>query len=222
MYYVKIKVEQTSCSLAVATSDGKVAMEILEYILLNDDDALFLVRITKCNDELTKYLKIIDKHPSTKFIQILEKTPITLDFLAVISDTTGIKAFEESYCFVKPPIVVKDGCKIYSLIVPDLSLLTQAYSKLRNVGDWKLLEIKKINTKKPVLTEAQRRVLKVAWEMGYFSSRRKVTLEDVSRVLGISKSTVHKHLKDSISKLVERYMVEKRAEKDLTELLQNY
>ncbi len=221
MYYVKIKVEQTSCSLAVATSDGKVAMEILEYILLNDNDALFLVRITKCNDELTKYLKIIDKHPSTKFIQILEKTPITLDFLAVISDTTGIKAFEESYCFVKPPIVVEDGYKIYSLIVPDLSLLTQAYSKLRKVGDWKLLEIRKINTKKPVLTEAQRRVLKVAWEMGYFSSRRKVTLKDVSRVLGISKSTVHKHLKDSISKLVERYMVEKRAEKDLNELLQN-
>ncbi len=221
MYYAKVKVEQTSCSLAVATQDGNIAMEILEYILLNDEDALFLVRVTKSGGELSKYLRIIDEHPSTRFIQILEKTPTTLDFLAVIRDTTGIKAFEEAYCFIKPPIIVESGCKVYNLIVPDVSFLTQAYSKLKSVGEWKLIEVRRIVSKKPVLTEAQRKVLKVAWEMGYFSNRREVTLRDVSKALGISKSTAHKHLKDSISKLVERYMAEKIAEKDLGELLQS-
>ncbi len=221
MYYAKVRVEQTSCSLAIATQDGSISMEILEYILLNDEDVLFLVRVTKLNEDLSKYLCMIYEHPSTRFVQILEKTPTTLDFLSVIRDTAGIKAFEESYCFVKPPIIVENGCKIYGLIIPDLSFLSQAYSKLKNVGEWKLLEVRRIVDEKPVLTEAQRRVLKVAWEMGYFSSRREATLKDVSRALGISKSTAHKHLKDSISKLVERYMAEERVEKDLSELLQN-
>jgi hypothetical protein len=219
MYYAKVKVEQTSCSLAVATQDGRIAMEILEYIILNEDDALFLVRVTKSDEEnITRYLKLIDEHPSTIFIQILEKTPTNLDFLAVIRDVTGIKAFEESYCFVKPPIVVENGCKVYNLIVPDISFLTQAYTKLKNVGNWKLLEVKRIVNKKPVLTEAQKQVLKIAWKMGYFSDKRRTTIRDISRVLGIAKSTAHKHLKDSISKLVERYMAEKIAEKDLLEM----
>jgi len=44
--------------------------------------------------------------------------------------------------------------------------------------------------------------------MGYFTNKRNVTIWEISKVLGISKSTTHRHLRDAISKLVERYIEE--------------
>lgn len=219
MYLAKVRVEQSSCSLAVATQSGKYSMEILEYILLNSQDALFLVKITKYEDDISECFRIIEKHPSTLFLQILEKTNTNLDFLAVVRDTSGIKAIEESYCFIKPPIVVEDGNKIYTLLVPDLNYLAKAYEKLKKVGNWKVLQVARIYEKKQLLTEAQKRVLNVAWELGYFAERRTAKIDDISRALGISRSTAHKHLRDAISKIVEKYIEDSRNERAMIDML---
>ncbi len=111
-------------------------MEIISYILLNDEDALFLVK-TSDAENVTDYIREVERHPNTKFIQVLEKTPIEASFIAVVSDTTSIKAFENSYCFIKPPIIVEDGSKIYEIIVSSTSYLPKAYANLNNVGERK-------------------------------------------------------------------------------------
>jgi len=46
-------------------------MELLEYILVNPQDVLFLVKITKYEDDISECFRIIEKHPSTLFLQIL-------------------------------------------------------------------------------------------------------------------------------------------------------
>ncbi len=208
MYLARIRIESRD-PLAEATRSEDVVMEVLEYIVLDDDDILFLVRV---NGDAPKCLKVVEGHPDTRFVQILEKTPTSIDFLVVLRGIVAIRVFEDSYCFVKPPISVENGFKYYTLLVPEISFLTEAYSKLGSIGSWKVLEVKRLAGKRPMLTDAQNRVLKVAWEMEYFS-RSDVTLRDVAAALGLSKSTVHRHLKDSIRKLVEGYMEEKRAEK---------
>ncbi len=214
MYLLRVRVNQSQCSLAAVTRKKQVKAEVVSYILLNDEDALFLVRTSEGAD-VTEYIKEVERHPNTKFIQILEKTPIGASFIAVVSDTAGIRAFENSYCFIKPPIYIENGYKIYEIIVPSTAYLPQVYSNLNSVGDWTLLEIKNIAKRKPTLTEAQKRVLKVAWEMGYFSGRKEVTISDIAMALGVAKSTAHKHLKLAISKLVERYMKEKEIENSI-------
>ncbi|WP_202319155.1 helix-turn-helix domain-containing protein [Archaeoglobus neptunius] len=214
MYLLKVRVDQHRCSLAVASKRCPIRAEIISYILLNDEDALFLVR-TADSENVTEYIKEVERHKNTKFIQVLEKTPIEASFVAVVSDTTGIKAFESSYCFIKPPILVEDGSKIYEIIVPSTSYLPKAYANLDKVGSWKILEIKNIGERKAGLTEAQKKVLKVAYDLGYFSERRDVTISDIAMALGIAKSTAHKHLKIAISKLVEKYIQEKELEKSL-------
>ncbi len=203
MYIAKVKVAQPTCSLAKATENGKVTMELLEYILLSDDEALFLGRISKV-DDLSECFKVIEAHESTKFFQILEKTKTNLDFLAVIKDTTGIKAFEDSYCFVKPPIIVENGCKIYTVYAPDVRQLKMAYEKLKNFARWEVLEVRSLE-EKVKLTEKQHYVLKTAYEMGYFDKRRRATLVDIANAINLSKSTVHKHLHEGIQKIVEKY-----------------
>ncbi|MDI3496642.1 helix-turn-helix domain-containing protein [Archaeoglobus sp.] len=214
MYLLKVRVDQHRCSLAVATKRCPVRAEIISYILLNDEDALFLVKVVDA-ENVTDYIKEVERHPNTKFVQILEKTPIEASFIAVVSDTTGIKAFESSYCFIKTPILVEDGSKIYEIIVPSTSYLPKAYENLNKVGNWKVIEIKSIGERKAGLTKAQRRALKIAYDLGYFSEKRDVTINDIAMALGVAKSTAHKHLKIAISKLVERYIQEKELEKSV-------
>ena len=215
MYLLRVRVDQHRCSLAVATKRCPVRAEIISYILLNDEDALFLVR-TADDEKVTEYIKEVERHKNTKFVQILEKTPIEASFIAVVSDTTGIKAFENSYCFIKTPILIENGSKIYEIIVPSTSYLPKAYANLDKVGNWKVLEIRSIGEKKVGLTESQRRVLKVAYDLGYFSEKREVTVNDIAMALGVAKSTAHKHLRMAIAKLVEKYIEEKELEKSVT------
>ncbi|AIY90307.1 helix-turn-helix domain-containing protein [Geoglobus acetivorans] len=209
MYLAKIRVNQHTCSLAVATTMGNATIELLEYILLNDEEALFLGRITRMDGDPSKCFNAIENHPSTRFFQILEKTKTNLDFLAVIRDTTGIKAFEESYCFIKPPIIVENGSKLYTVYAPELKFLRNAYEKLRKVGNWEVLEVRSIiGEKGETLTERQYAVLKAAYEMGYFDRKRKVTLEDIATALNVSKSAVHKHIQEGLCKIISRYFAE--------------
>lgn len=214
MYLLRVRVDQHRCSLAVATRNRPIKAEIISYILLNDEDALFLVKTVEGCD-VTEYIREVEKHPNTKFIQVLEKTPMGASFIAVVSDTTGIRAFENSYCFIKPPILIEDGGKIYEIIVPSTSYLPKAYANLDLVGEWKLLEIKNVGERKAKLTETQKKVLRAAYDMGYFSKKREVTMKDIAVALGIAKSTAHKHLRSAIAKLVERYIVEREIERSI-------
>ncbi|WP_457591447.1 helix-turn-helix domain-containing protein [Geoglobus sp.] len=205
MYIAKIRVNQHTCSLAKATEGGQVTMELLEYILMNDDEALFLGRISRMEGDPRECFEIIENHESTRFFQILEKTKTSLDFLAVIRDTAGIKAFEESYCFIKPPIIVENGNKLYTVYAPDIALLRRAYEKLKKIGNWEVVEVKGINNRGVRLTERQYAILKTAYEMGYFDRKRRVKLEDIATAMNLSKSAVHKHLQEGICRLVARY-----------------
>ena len=207
MYIAKIKLHQSTCSLAYATQDGKFSMQIMEYILLNDLDAVFLCRIDNVDGDLNKYFEIMEEHESTKFLQILEKTPTNLDFIAVVRDTTGIKAFEENYCFVKPPIMVKNGNKYYTVFAPDIIHLKRAYEKLKKIGKWEVLEVKAQDPDRPSLTNSQKRVLEIAYKMGYFSkNKRGINIQQIADALGLSKSTVHKHLKDALCRIVDDFI----------------
>jgi len=181
-------------------------MQILEYILLNDVDVAFLCRIDKINGNSRDYFRSIEEHKSTRFLQIFEKTPTNIDFIAVVRDTTGIKAFEESYCFVKPPIKVKNGNKYYTVFAPDIKHLKMAYEKLKKVGNWSVTEVKPLTSTKSVLTESQQRVLRTAYDMGYFSKKRRVALDKIADAVGISKSMAHKHIKDAVSRIVSDYI----------------
>jgi|Deesub1362B_J571_1020462.scaffolds.fasta_scaffold00232_44 hypothetical protein len=206
MYIARIKLNQSSCSLAYATEDGNLTMNIVEYILLNDRDAVFLCRIDEYSGDLKEYFKKMEEHKSTRFLQILEKTPTNIDFIAVVRDTTGIKAFEDSYCFVKPPIKVTNGNKYYTVYAPDIRYLKNAYEKLKSIGKWEVIEIKSSDQSKQLLTQSQNRVLKIAYELGYFSRNRNINLEQIADVLGISKSTVHKHIREAVNRVIEDYI----------------
>jgi predicted DNA binding protein len=61
-----------------------------------------------------------------------------------------------------------------------------------------------------VLTKRQSEVLYAAISMGYFSNTRLNSLADIAKVLGLSKSTVSRHLRAAMKKLVLSQPTESR------------
>ncbi|MEM2208488.1 MAG: helix-turn-helix domain-containing protein [Sulfolobales archaeon] len=58
----------------------------------------------------------------------------------------------------------------------------------------------------PTLTEYEFRVLRVAYEEGFFEWPRGVRLEELASILGISKATAAEHLRKAVRKLAEAYL----------------
>jgi len=72
MYLLKVRVDQHRCSLAVATKNCPVRAEIISYILLNDEDALFLVRITDA-EYITDYIREVESIPTPSSFRFSRK-----------------------------------------------------------------------------------------------------------------------------------------------------
>ena len=211
MLEAKISVEQHGCSLAVVTRNKKFELDILSYVPVSDDKILFLSQAKNPDKDTMKYLKEIKEHPSTESFEILQISPEETLFLTVIADASAIHAFEESRCFIKPPIHIRNGNKYYTILAPDASYLNRAYVKLKKLGKWSIDHVQReFDEKTSVyeLTEMQAKVLLTAEGLGYFEHTHKISIEDVGKALGISKSTAHHHLTEAKRKLVQKHITE--------------
>ncbi len=210
MLEAKISVEQHHCSLATITKEKGLELEILSHIPVSEDRILFLVQEKKRESATPRYLMEIEGHESTVSFEVLQISPEKTLFMAAIDDASAIHAFEESHCFIKHPILIKNGNKYYTILATDLKHLNQAYSKLKKLGKWSIDEVYNLDkdTSSDNLTEMQRKILFTAKGMGYFDDGHRVSIEDVGKALGISKSTAHHHLKVAKRKLVSKYISE--------------
>ena len=211
MIEANISVEQHQCSIALATGDNNFELEILSYIPISDNRLLFLNQVINPKKDAFKYIKYIEGHSSTKMFELIEASPEKILFLTAIDDASAVHAFEESKCFIKPPIQVKNGNKYYTIVAPDVASLNNAYNKLKKLGKWSIDDVhtyQDFTPKKVQLTEMQKKVLLSAKGLGYFDPTHKVSIEDVGKALGISKSTAHHHLAEAKRKLVDMYVDE--------------
>lgn len=219
MLEAKISVKQHQCSLAVVTAGKDFEFDIISYVPISDTKILFLSQVKNPNKDTLKYLNEIEEHPSTESFKILQASPEKIIFLTVIADPSAIHAFEEAMCFIKPPIHVKGGNKYYTVLAPDTTYLNQAYDKLKKLGKWSIDEVHRVQdeeTNVNGLTEMQIKVLLTAKGLGYFEHSHEVSIEDIGKALGISKSTAHHHLKEAKRKLVDKYIEESSYKKGVS------
>ena len=219
MLEAKISVKQHQCSLAVVTAGKDFELDILAYVPVSDTKILFLSQVKNPNNNTLKYIKEIEEHPSTESFEIIQVSPEKIIFLTTIADASAIHAFEEARCFIKPPIHVKGGNKYYTILAPDTTFLNQAYDQLKKLGKWSIDEVHRIQDGKQNsngFTEMQTKVLLTAKGLGYFEHSHEVSIEDIGKALGISKSTAHHHLKEAKRKLVDRYIEESSYKKGIS------
>ncbi len=90
--------------------------------------------------------------------------------------------------------------------------LYELKSELNNYGKVLTFNVTKIS-KAPIftspiygLTDIERRVLQMAYRMGFFDYPRGVSLDDLAKVFNISKATVNIHLRNALRKIISSYL----------------
>lgn len=98
---------------------------------------------------------------------------------------------------------VKNDLFIYDFIVPNFDAFKSILTTLESYNiKVKILKVVKYGSKKEILTEKQERILWLAYKMGFFDYPRKINMEELSRKLGISPSTLSEMIRRGIRKLL--------------------
>lgn len=97
--------------------------------------------------------------------------------------------------------LVRDTGVVVSFISPGPLVCKKIMDEMKARG----LEVERLSSRsldlKQFLTRRQREVLYTAFSMGYFSYSRETTLGELAKTLGLSKSTVSRHLRAAVRKL---------------------
>lgn len=104
---------------------------------------------------------------------------------------------------------IRDDRLLYSVTVPDRSILTSLIGHLRDSGAsvsvTRIVAVDEGGDESPPLTDKQRETLLTAVELGYYDTPREAALADVSDELGVSRSAASQRLTSVRRRLVEDY-----------------
>jgi len=109
------------------------------------------------------------------------------------------------------PVVInhKEKKHTWNLACFDKELLMEVYEFAKKFLDAELLKLKKekltnvyINHIHPKLTDKQRKALEIAMNNGYYDFPKKINMEKLASIMGVSYATYQAHLKKAESKIV--------------------
>lgn len=95
---------------------------------------------------------------------------------------------------------------VYSFVAPNFDAYRGILSALKDSGlDFKILRVKEFRSTGKALTERQEMVLWLALRAGFFEYPRRVDTTELSRMLGISSSTLSEIIRRGLRRLLEHY-----------------
>ena len=80
------------------------------------------------------------------------------------------------------------------------------YGKVLKFDTIKVSKVSLFTSPNYRLTDIERRVLQMAYHMGFFDYPRGVSLDDLAREFGVSKATINIHLRNALRKIVSSYL----------------
>ncbi|MEF8774445.1 MAG: helix-turn-helix domain-containing protein [Halobacteriales archaeon] len=105
---------------------------------------------------------------------------------------------------------IRNGRLLYSVTVPDRSVLMSLIKHLRKAGAsvsvTRIVAVDGEGEESPSLTDKQHETLLTAVELGYYDTPREADLADVAAELGVSRSAASQRLSSVRRRLVEDYV----------------
>jgi len=138
---------------------------------------------------------------------VLEESEKKL-LIQVFTDTSKISSVVHNIiknkCFVPRKVPLVDGWEIWTIAAPKREFIKDALSEIRNLGDFRLLYVKKSTFDGFNLSDMQETVLKAALELGYYNWPKKISAKEIARRLKLSKATVLEHLRKAEIKVMKK------------------
>jgi hypothetical protein len=98
-----------------------------------------------------------------------------------------------------------DGSMELNFIIPNRRILENILMEYDKKGiKYEIIKITSFRSKK-ILTDHQEKILYIAYKMGLFNHPRRITMEELAKMLGLRVSTVSEVIRRGIRRLLERY-----------------
>jgi predicted DNA binding protein len=118
-------------------------------------------------------------------------------------------AYKQSIVHLEPIRIKRDGSEFWTMASWDKKDLTDFLDIVESSHMGELLSIKKEKIKNfsilsmnPELTENQTKALELATSNGYYDYPRKINLDELSKLSGLSYTTFHEHLRKAEKKML--------------------
>lgn len=150
--------------------------------------------------DMKKHKEIINFEASNDFVVAVTKQPI---FTEPVYDPKIIRP--------SPVIINKEGFHIWDLASFDRKVLTRVLDFAEKYLGAKVIKFKQeiisnisFTQLLPELTDKQKKALEIAINQGYYDYPKKINMEKLAKIMGISYSTFQAHLKKAEGKLLPK------------------
>lgn len=171
---------------------GKSGVQDLIELKLNGADLV----------QVRKFLEKIDG------IELVELELVESDkAIGVVKSTEcfGCRELLSTECFLVSASSKEDGRLEYTIISSQNECLRQLMAKLEKANaSPKLVKMKKLS-KDEMLTDNQEKIVKMAYQRGYYDFPKRIGVKDLAKIFSISPATLSEILRRGQKKIIESY-----------------
>ena len=148
-----------------------------------------------------KHLKTYDMIKKIKIIESYENHALLKT--EWINKKSSYDIVLKNNCLYASPVTQKDGYEVYDIITENPQELVKLLENLEEIGEAKLFSVGRITNENPFkLTEKQTNAIQIAVSHNFYEWPRKVSLEEVSAMVGMKRRTFQENLRKAESKLI--------------------
>lgn len=216
-----LRIKHVGCPFSDVTEKfPDVEAYTFSQLKFTDEKNKFLCKISGDEKDREEYIRAFKAHPLTRKLELISSTKDT-SVISVVVDYTKdhrsiMSVIEDLGCHHADMVTFKEGYEEWVIYSNEESVAEKAIKKLEAKGcKVKLIKtypvvswedsVLRIGLKEALnsLTSKQRYVFKVAYSMGYYDEKRKVSLDHIAKHLNISKPAVWRHIHNVEEKVMK-------------------
>jgi len=148
-----------------------------------------------------RYFEILNSDSTLKIYSIL-----IIQNMPYLAEKLLLK-FDESV-FIIPPLILNDwGLKVNLLAISGFLESIQDFLQA-NAIKYEIVKIGNLDLGSKILSEREEIIIKKAYDAGYFEQPRRISMENISDNLEITKSTFMRILRKAENKIIKNYLEE--------------
>ena len=159
----------------------------------------------KDEKEFNKFLKSLDKYDMLKLVKVISLHEYhALLKTEWINKSSSYETVLKNNCLYTSPVIQRDGFEVYDIITEEPKKVVKLIEKLDVIGEVKVFEIGRVMHEKPSfnLTDKQSRALQIAVSHNFYDWPRKVSLDEISAMVGMKRRTFQENLRKAEAKVI--------------------
>ena len=219
MYYVKLVVNKyeggNSCFELIPEhimqTDAEIRVEVIQCTCLANDGGCAMIRMTDSKNILSKIITnrlsysddrgecTIDRISSHQFIAIVMNNNCQVS-----------RILSESGCLITSAVVENDENVCWTIVSSNAEHVRNLIERLEEIGVMVRRKSTLNTTPTTLLSDKQEETVRVAIEHGYYDVPRRIKMDELSKIMGCSKSTLDVTLRNAERKIMNQYVIQGR------------